>query len=163
MKNALLSAFIFVTALALGQKALSQDDPDKVAYITKGIKEITEMINSGDLSGADKYIDANYVEHSPSPGLKAGIEGFIESIMSLRKGFPDLRITINNLIVSETKACWLSTMTGTNTGEFMGMKPTGNKINVMGLDWINLKNEKCTEHWGYIDDGQLMQQLGLNK
>lgn len=156
---------IIITAflVPLAQNLHSQDDPAKVEFNKNAILKVTDMINTGDFTGLDKYIDANYTEHSPTLTQKPGIQGFIDAMKEFRASFPDIKITITDLVVTETKASWLSVMTGTNSGPLNGMPATNKKINVTGADWINIKDGKCVDHWGYIDDFAFMQQLGLNK
>ena len=43
----------------------------------------------------------------------------------------------------------------------MGMKATGKKVNVQGIDYLYFKNGKSTDHWGYMDMNTMMSQLGL--
>jgi hypothetical protein len=54
-------------------------------------------------------------------------------------------------------------MTGTNTGEFMGMPATGKKVKVGGIDMAKFKENKVIEHWGTFDVHSLMMQLHGNK
>jgi predicted ester cyclase len=51
-------------------------------------------------------------------------------------------------------------MSGTHDGEFMGMPATGKKVEVSGYDIVHFKDDKVVEHWGVIDTGALMEQLG---
>jgi len=39
-------------------------------------------------------------------------------------------------------------MTGTQRGEFMGIPPAGNTINVSVCDYFRVDNGALTEHWG---------------
>ncbi len=158
-KKLFFLSFAIACLSVLNVKA--QDNTDK---IKDGINKVYEMFNSGDFSDIGKYIDAGYVEHTPTMGQKPGLEGFVEVMKSFKKSFPDMKFTINDVIITNDKAAVLNTMTGTNTGEFMGMPATNKKISVMGIDWLLFnKDPKCTEHWGYIDSYSMMQQLGMNK
>ena len=52
------------------------------------------------------------------------------------------------------------TFRGTQTGEFMGMPPTGKSISVGVIDIFRIAGGKIVEHWGQMDSMGMMQQLG---
>jgi predicted ester cyclase len=51
--------------------------------------------------------------------------------------------------------------TGTHEGEFLGIPPTGKRIELETIDIIRVRDGKCVEHWGVSDGLALMQQLGV--
>ena len=53
------------------------------------------------------------------------------------------------------------TITGTDTGGFMGMPPTGKSVTVTGMDFMRFRDGKIVEHWGEMDMLGLLQQLGV--
>jgi predicted ester cyclase len=159
MKRALLLFAIILFTVAGSQvKLFSQDNSEKLKL---GIQSVYDMFNTGDFTNADKYISKDYIEHSAREGEKPGFQSTIDAITMLRKAFPDLKYTINDIIINDNKAAVLVTMTGTNTGDFMGMKATNKKISVLNIDWILFSNAQATEHWGYGDDMGMMMQLGM--
>jgi len=127
----------------------------------------TKIMNAYDAFNKDQYdkfsefIDASYVEHTPSPGQEAGISGLITFFKNLRTAYPDYKFTVDEVIIDGNKVVVLNTFTGTNTGPWMDMKPTGKSVNVDGIDVIYLTNGKATEHWGYVNTDKWMQQLGM--
>jgi predicted ester cyclase len=95
------------------------------------------------------------------PGQKAGIDGLIDAFKMMRAGYPDIKFTVKDIIIEGNKAAVLFNFSGTNTGEMMGMKPTGKPVNIDGIDYLVFKDGKAIEHWGYVDVEKMMQQLGL--
>lgn len=161
MKKLFVITILILVSALMPAKTFSQDNADK---IKDGINKVYAMFNSGDFTGVENYIDAAYLEHQSKSGDKTGIETLVNNIKNFRKAFPDVKFTINDVIVSGNKAAVLNTFTGTNTGEFMGMPATNKKVSVMGIDYLYFNNDlKCTEHYGYQDDMGFMQQLGLMK
>ncbi len=57
-----------------------------------------DVINTGDVDRADDLVAPDFVEHNPAPGQGPGLEGFKQVVAMLRSAFPDLIITINELI-----------------------------------------------------------------
>lgn len=152
--------FILITAFCINVKA--QETPEDIKM---KIMKAYDFFNTRDVTKekAMEFIDAEYIDHTPDPGQMAGIEGFVQSFANLKKGFPDYKITVNDMFYSkdDNKAAILITITGTNTGEMMGMPPTGKKVEFTGMDYLVFKNGKCTDRWGYFDTMSLMGQLGI--
>ena len=53
------------------------------------------------------------------------------------------------------------TWRGTHKGEFMGIAPTGNKIEMTNTLIFRIAVGKLAENWATIDELRLMQQLGV--
>ena len=118
-------------------------------------------INSGNLDGLVDALAENLVEHDVVPGMpptKAGVHQFFTD---LRKSFPDLNITIDDIFSEGEKVTARVTMKGTHNGEFMGMPATGKSIEVPVADYFRFENGKVAEHWAVTDTGIMMQQLGV--
>lgn len=126
-----------------------------------GYKAVSDMFTSGNFADIGKYIDSNFVEHTPDPGQKPGLAGLVESFSHFRMGFPDLKYEIVDLVNEGDLLVAHIRMSGTNTGEMMGMKPSGKKFDVTGVDIIKFKGDKAVEHWGYWQEKKMMQQLGM--
>jgi steroid delta-isomerase-like uncharacterized protein len=127
------------------------------------IEKAYDIFNSYDFDRISEFIDVNYIEHSPDPGQKPGLEGLKQAMIDLKNGFPDYKFIINDMVINRDKAAVLFTFTGTNTGDMMGMKATNKQVTVQGIDYLLLKDNKCTEHWDYMDMHTFMQQLGMSK
>jgi steroid delta-isomerase-like uncharacterized protein len=152
----------FIVMLAFCVNIKAQETSEE---IKKKIMEAYDFFNSRDVikEKSMKFIDESYVDHTPDPGQIPGIDGFVQSFANLKKAFPDYKITVNDMFFSkeDNKAAILITITGTNTGEMMGMPATGKKVEFTGMDYLVFKNEKCTDRWGYFDMMSLMNQLGM--
>src|SRR2546427_13050514 len=79
----------------------------------------------------------------------------------LRADHPDGRATIDHIIAEADKVVVRGTMTGTHTGEFMGIPATGKAVEISGIDITRFENGQSTEHWGQWDVAGLMVQLGV--
>jgi steroid delta-isomerase-like uncharacterized protein len=139
---------------------------DSTAATEKANIEITqrfieEALNHGNLDFARQHTAQNYVEHDPVPGQEPGWAGFEKWLVDFRKAFPDMHITVDDIIAKGDKVIIRSTMTGTQKGPMNGMPPTNKSVKVEGIDIIRIVDGKQTDHWGQTDIVGLMTQLGM--
>ena len=74
--------------------------------------------------------------------------------------FPDGRHTIHEAYEIGDRVCTRGSFTGTHTGAFMGLPPTGKKIHVTFLNLDRFVDGKLAEHRSETDMMGLLQQLG---
>lgn len=134
---------------------------EETANIALSREFIEKAINNADTAFAREHIDAAFVEHSPSPGQKTGIEGFMEWVVMNKAAFPDIKLTIENIFAKGDQVAIVSTLTGTNTGPMMGKPATGKSVSMQVVDVVKIKNGKMTDHWGQADVMKMMTDLGM--
>ena len=78
-----------------------------------------------------------------------------------RAAFPDLHVTIDDLVAEGEMVAVRATMTGTHQGELMGMPPTGKQVNFQFISIEHLRGGKVVERWEQADMMGMMQQLGM--
>jgi predicted ester cyclase len=121
-----------------------------------------ERINAGDIAGFGELMADDFVEHEGGPGLPPTKEGTVEFFRILRSAFPDLRMDVEDPVASGDKTVARVRGTGTHQGEFMGVAPTGNRIDVQLIDIMRFDDAGLVcEHWGVADMLAMMQQLGV--
>lgn len=129
-------------------------------------KEVTrrfsaEVWGEGNLALADELIAPDFVEHTPFPAPMPGLEGHKQVLIMFRKAFPDLKVTVDEVMGEDNMTFLRWHGDGTHTGEMMGIPATGKTVHVTGMDVLKLKNGKIKERWAEIDAFSLMQQLGI--
>lgn len=122
-----------------------------------------ELLSAGDLDGfAELISDDDFVEHEETPGLEPTKAGVLQFFGMFRAGFPDLHMEPEQVFVDGDKVAVYFRATGTHTGEFMGIPPTGKSIDVHGRDIVRVGDDgKAREHWGLFDAMKMMQQLDV--
>jgi steroid delta-isomerase-like uncharacterized protein len=76
--------------------------------------------------------------------------------------FPDLAFELRSVVQTGDNnlvAEWV--MSGTNSGSFRGLPPTGKKVTLTGIDVIETGESGVKKITGYFDSAALPQQLGL--
>lgn len=77
------------------------------------------------------------------------------------KGFPDVKVTVENQAVNGNRLFAKWTFTGTNTGVFGESAATGKKVNVSGYSELTFDQEgKIIHEDCYYNELELLQQLG---
>ena len=121
-----------------------------------------ERINAGDIDGFGELVADDFVEHQGGPGFPDTKEGTLDFFRSLLTAFPDLRMTVDDLIADGDKAMARVTLTGTHRGEFLGVPPNGTRVEVQLIDVMRFDDAGLLcEHWGVADMLSLLQQLGV--
>lgn len=123
---------------------------------------IEEVINSGNLEKVDELVAPDHVNHDPTaPEHSPGAAGIKELIGMYRAGFPDLRFETGEMFAVDGKVAHHWTMRGTHEGEFMGISPTGRKVEAMGVEINHVRDGKIAASYTVSDALTLMRQLGL--
>jgi predicted ester cyclase len=129
-------------------------------------KEVTrrfsaEVWGEGNAALADELIAPDLVEHTPFPAPMPGLEGHKQVLAMFRAAFPDLKVTVDEVLGEGdfTYLRWHGE--GTHSGQLMQFAPTGKQVKITGMDVLKLENGKIKERWAEIDAFGLMQQLGV--
>ena len=132
---------------------------NNLAVIRRGFEEIW---NRGNLAVADEPIAIDVVVHSPGePEPLHGLEDFKRFNDKLRTGFPDLRVTIDDIFGLGDKVTVRFTARGTHLGQYRGLPPTGVRMTVTEICIYRLANGKVQELWQELNALGVMQQLGV--
>jgi steroid delta-isomerase-like uncharacterized protein len=126
------------------------------ALIRRGFEEV--MIR-GNFDAIDELFAPTFVNYS-FPEAQ-GREGFKRVMMMFRTAFPDMNITIDDMIAEGDRVATRGSWTGTHRGDFMGIPATGKQVAVSYSDIWRLEAGKAVENWVQMDTLGLMQQLGV--
>jgi len=123
-----------------------------------------EIFSQGKLDVADELIALEFVNHAVNPLPNQPLHG-PEAVRwyarALRQAFPDLRASVEHMIAEDDSVASRVTWTGTHTGHFVYLPPTGKHIKVQGITMDRVANDKLVEHWGQWNQAELMLQLGV--
>lgn len=122
-----------------------------------------EIWSEGKLDLVDELFAREYVGH-PSGTEEAvrGRAGVKEYIGRLRKGVPDLIVTVDDQVAEGDKVATRWTARGTHDGELMGLDPTGQTATVTGITIQRFgAGGRIVEGWTNWDMLGMLQQLGV--
>ena len=120
-----------------------------------------EVWNQGRLEVLDELMAADYVNHSSStPNPRPGPEDLKPIVAEMRRGMPDLRYEILDMVVAADRVAVYVRMTGTHRGTLFGMEPSGARIDVRQMQFEWIKDGRIAQHWRLTDDLSLLRQMG---
>jgi len=161
MKNSsiiIILAFLFFIPAAKGQ---STTENKKVV-----LRYIEEVINLRKLDlvneiFAEKFIRHDLMENSEKVFTIADQR---QSIAELIRVFPDLYYSVGEVIAEGDKVVMRAVMRGTPKESFMGIEPSGNRIDYISeIFFFRLENGKIVERWGQFDKYNLIKKMEGDK
>lgn len=122
------------------------------------VHSMYEVFNKHNPALLDEIIAPDYVDHTLQ---LQGLEQWKQILTLLLKGFPDLHPTIEGIIAEGDKVLVHAKVTGTHTGEYRGIAPTGKKIMFRYSSIWRIVDGKIAERETVYDILDLYKKLGV--
>ena len=121
---------------------------------------VEEVLNKGNLSLLDDLLSPNFVYHGIDWKEIKGIDAYKKMIKGLRTAYPDFHATIED-IIADDNSVWIKVkITGTHTGEYRGLAPTGKKFVMEAVPRYRIVDGKIVEGWSVWNPLGYFRQLG---
>jgi predicted ester cyclase len=155
----LATAAVLATAAPASRQDAATGGPDGATLARRYFEEVW---NRGQVDVLDELLAPEYVNHTPSFGNPPpGPNGLKPIVLAMRRAFPDLHFTIEDVVATPDAVAVRTTMTGTHTGDLFGTAPTYRRIKVMQIQIERVRGGRIVEHWRVTDELTLMRQLGV--
>lgn len=128
------------------------------------VRRLYEETDKQNFAALDEFFSNDLIDHDPPPipDLKPGLEGIKQAFKVFASAYPDGTHVIQDLIAEGDRVVVRVSGTGTQTGEFKGIKPTGKKVEMTGIVIYRFEGGKIVERWAQHNFlGFVMQQLGV--
>lgn len=126
------------------------------------VRRYQDAYNAGDYAALAEVMAEDVDTPTIARGMPPGLEGAIAVHQKTLLGMPDYLTTIEDLIAEGDKVVARVTMTGTHTGDFWGVPPTGRRVNLTAIYIVRIADGKIVEHWGEENGIQVFKELGFN-
>ena len=118
-----------------------------------------EMTNTHNPDLVDRFVAEDYVNHNDF--VADGPEGNRQFWSAFFTGLPDVRVTMEDLVVSGDRVVGRFTYRGTHTGNLLGIPATGKPVEMRSIDIWRVQNGMFVEHWDELNLMQMFQQIGV--
>jgi steroid delta-isomerase-like uncharacterized protein len=143
-----------------GEPSAVTGDPGDPETNKAILRRLFDEVSKGNLDVSDELMAADYVFHDPvSPVEMRGPEGYKQHVAIYPAAFPDMQLTLEDMIAEGDQVAARFTFVGTHEGELMGIPATGRRIVMTGINIYRLADGKFVETWASYDAMGLMQQL----
>ena len=120
-----------------------------------------EVFNRRNVAAIDDFVAPDEVDHTLPPSLPSNIAGTKRATEMFLKAFPDLHVTIDDIVAEGDKVAVRFTSRGTQRAPFAGVPPTGRPVAIQSYQIARIANGKFVEVWGVDDQLGMLRQLGV--
>ena len=126
---------------------------------------VEELWNARRLEVADQIVSENCVTHQLHSGVSTepahrGPEEMKKHVSGWLMSFPDLRFNVEQMIAEADRVVSQLVMEGTHHGVWMGIPPTGKRLQIRMITIHRIADGKIAEDWVLVESLGLFQQLG---
>ena len=127
---------------------------------------VEELWNARRLEVADEIFSDDCITHQLSSGVsvapvRRGPQEMKEHVSGWLMSFPDLRFDIEQMIAERDRVVSHLVMEGTHQGTWMGISPTGKRLQIRMMTIHRIANSKIAEDWVLVESFGFFQQLGM--
>lgn len=129
-------------------------DRNKRAY-----RRFIELVNTQDFGSLPEVVDPEAYREI-CVGFTPGWVNLPDAIAAFKRvpaGIPDLNARVDDVVAEDDKVYARLTVTGTNTGRFFGVPPTGRPYQVNMFDYARLEDGRIVER---IQQSDTLSQIG---
>jgi len=139
---------------------MSTPEVNKAAF-----KRFHDAASTGDeqilFTMIDELVAPDAVVRTPLPIDATGPEALKQVWAMLFRIYPDIHLTVEDVIAEGDKVVGRTTVTGTHQGEFMGVAATGKSVTYNEIFIFRFADGRVVETWGVVDVYAQMKQIGV--
>lgn len=144
--------------LAIVAIDLESESPEQNRAVV--LHYLDELYNRANLGALASFCSQGFIWQGGSQGHAVGPDAPRQALTPLLNGFPDLRLTVEEILASDDLVVTRVRLRGTHRGEYGGRPATGRAVELGGTLIHRVREGKLTEEWWQIDVYGLMQQIG---
>ena len=148
-----LAALAITTAVT----AAHASDEDVVRALYSDV--FSKAVSSSLVETGNKILAPNWQSMGDYLGKAKTREELYAQFAGVNKAVPNLHVEVKEIIHDGDRYIVRGEMTGTPTGDFFGVKPSGKSFDVMNIDVHTLKNGQIVTTYHIEDWAGALQQL----
>jgi predicted ester cyclase len=116
---------------------------------------------TGDEAQARAALAENFTDRTLPPGRPQGIAGPLAASSAFHAAVPDVKASVEQMIVAGDRVVTHLRFTGHFTGTFNGTQGKGQTVDFIATDIYRIRDGKITDNWHLEDNLTFLQQLGV--
>jgi predicted ester cyclase len=129
----------------------------------KAVRAFYDFWNTGDETLLKEAIAPNFTDHTLPPGRPQGPQGPAIASRWFRAAVPDLKVTVEKMIVAGDYVTVHMNFTGHFTGTFGQKQGKGQPVPFIATDLVKIENGRISDNWHIEDNLTLLQEIGVAK
>jgi steroid delta-isomerase-like uncharacterized protein len=119
-----------------------------------------DIWNAGNVAAADEILSSTFTFYPPdAPEGLQGRATYTAYVELHRRAFPDLRITVMDVLAEGNRVAVQWAMQGTHHGPFGSVMPTGAEVIVRGMDLVHIAGGRIVALHSFFDFLTVVHQL----
>jgi steroid delta-isomerase-like uncharacterized protein len=106
-----------------------------------------DAVSGGDVEAILDLYSPDFVDNAPGPGQLPGAEGIVQVVRRYREAIPDLRVTVEEVLVTGDRVVTRETWRGTHVGEIAGITGTGRRFEATRMHIFRMEDGLVREEW----------------
>jgi predicted ester cyclase len=159
-QSALPLAPITVPKLVTRASALTEA---QAAQLLRTARLFYTFWNTGDMRYARAAVSSDFKDNTLPPGRPQGLPGLQAASKGFLAAVPDLKCTLEDVVLANDKVVARLLFTGHNTGPFGTHPASGKAIRFIAIDILHIRDGKIYEDWHLEDNLTFQQQIGIVK
>jgi predicted ester cyclase len=129
----------------------------------KAARAFYDFWNTGDEALLKQALAPTFTDRTLPPGRPQGPEGPAFASRQFRAAVPDLKVTVEKMIVAGDYVTVHMNFAGHFTGTFGKVQGNGQAVAFIATDLIKVTNGRITDNWHIEDNLTLFQQMGITR
>ena len=147
------------------QGALTEkNDLSKTGETRRVVERMVDGLNDHEIDGMGEFFhqDFRWIGNAGS-GVKNGLKAFQDNWQRPFQAAFSEKVCIDEARLAEGE--WMAAFgrqEATHSGEFMGIAPTGKRVEIRYMDFWKVQDGKIVSNWVMVDFPYVMRQLGVD-
>jgi steroid delta-isomerase-like uncharacterized protein len=130
--------------------------------VEQRVRSYFDAMDRRDVDGMLGHWAEDGVEEMVPVGILRGGDELRRSFSSMFAALPDMRTTVTRLVAGERTCAVEWRIEGSFDGEpYMGIEPTGSRVEIRGMDLIELEDDQIVSLTAYFDGAGYARQIGM--
>ncbi|HTT23508.1 MAG TPA: ester cyclase [Candidatus Sulfotelmatobacter sp.] len=155
---------VFAQCFLIGTLLIAQEQPTSNVSIHARNKAVAmrvfdEIFNQGKFQVANEIYAPGFQNHGLHRSMDLKTDQ--EAVHAEKKAFPDLRMSVQEMVAEGDKVAVLWTFQGTHSGwGYEGLPPTGTRVEIRGITIWRIVDGRIVEEWSsFSETGAYMRMF----